>query len=239
MDKQNLIELGLGKSEAEIYIALTRIGKATSTDLTKETGIHRTYIYDVLEKLREKGLASQIKEDGKQYFLATEPERLKDYLKEKIEIADKIIPELNSLRRNKLEETNIEVYKGKEGIKLILNDMVKEGKNYLAFGVVHYFEDERYLSKLFTDQWILKMNEKKIREKLILEKGRHLTPLNLSESKFLPKEYLFLSSFIVYGDKVAIFIWEEPLIQIIVKNKNVAQSYISQFNALWKIARKS
>ena len=84
MDKLNLVELGLSKSEADIYLALIKFGKSTTTALTKQTGIHRTYIYDILEKLKEKGLISQIREEGKQYFMASDPSRLKDYLNEKI-----------------------------------------------------------------------------------------------------------------------------------------------------------
>jgi len=238
MDKSKLIELGLGKSEADIYLSLLRFGKSTTTNLTKETGIHRTYIYDILEKLKEKGLVSQIKEEGKQYFMATDPSRLKDYLNEKLGIVEKILPELNELKKSNSEETTVEVFKGKEGIKLILNDMVKEGKDYLGVGVVHYFDNEEYLSKIFTEQWILKMNEKKVKEKMILEEGTYLKPIRKSEHRYLPKEYLFSSSFLVYGNKVAIFVWGNALVQIVFANKDVAKSYETQFNALWKIAKK-
>ena len=238
MDKSDLLDLGLGKSEAEIYLALIRHGKATTTDLTKETGIHRTYIYDILEKLKEKGLISQIKEEGKQYFLASDPERLKDYFEEKIEIVNKILPELKKLKLAHKEDTSVEVYKGKEGLKSVLNDMVRDKNDYLAFGAVHYFEDEKYLNQTFAAQWILKMSQNKVKEKMILEKGTYVTPIKNSEARFLSKEYLFLSSFIVYGNKVAIFVWEEPFLQILIKNKNIAESFVSQFNALWKIAKK-
>jgi len=232
------MDLGLGKSEAEIYLALIRMGKSTSTDLTKETGIHRTYIYDIIEKLKEKGLVSQIKEEGKQFFLSTEPERIKDYLKEKITIADKILPELKKLKKTKAQETSVEVFKGREGIKTLLNDMITEANDYFAFGVMHYFEDERFLSKLYVDQWIMRMSKKNVKEKMILEEGTYISPIKNSEFRYLPKEFLFTSSFIIYGDKVAIFVWEEPLLQILIKNKNIARSYMTQFNTLWKIAKK-
>ena len=238
MDKSNLIELGLGKSEAEIYLALLKLGKSTSTTLTKETGIHRTYIYDVLEKLNEKGLISHIKEKGKKFFLAAEPSRLKDYLNEKLSVVEKILPELEMLNKKKIEGTHVEVFKGREGIKIILNDIVREGKDYFAMGVLHYFEKEEYLSEIFVNQWLVKINDKKIKERLILEKGTSVKPIRKSEHRYLPKEFLFLSSFIVYGDKVAIFTWGGSLIQIVIKNKDVAQSYETQFNALWKIAKK-
>lgn len=238
MDKSRLIEIGLGKNEADIYLSLIKFGKSTTTSLTKETGIHRTYIYDILEKLREKGLISQIKEENKKYFMATDPSRLKDFLNEKLSIVEEVIPELNELRKKKSEGTIVEVFKGKEGIKLILNDMVNEGKDYLGVGVVHYFENEEYLSKTFTDQWILKMNERKVKEKMILEEKTNLTPLKMSEYRYLPKEYLFSSSFLVYGNKIAIFVWGKSLVQVLITNKDIARSYETQFNALWKIAKK-
>ena len=238
MDKSKLIELGLGKSEADIYLALIKFGKSTTTTLTKETGIHRTYIYDILEKLKEKGLISQIKEEGKQYFISTDPSRLKDYLNEKLDIVKNLLPELNELKKGNSEETTVEVFKGKEGIKLILNDMVKEGKDYLGVGVIHYFENEDYLPKIFTDQWIVKMSEKNVKEKMILEEGTYISPIKKSEFRYLPKEYLFSSSFLVYGNKVAIFVWGKALVQILITNNDIAKSYETQFNALWKIAKK-
>ena len=70
MDKSILIKIGFSKGEIEIYLALLRLGKSTVTRLTKETGIHRTYIYDIAEKLRERGLVSQIIEQSKKYFQA-------------------------------------------------------------------------------------------------------------------------------------------------------------------------
>ena len=154
MDKSKLIETGLGKSEVEIYLALLRSGKATVTRLTQETGIHRTYIYDVLEKLKEKGLVSQITEENKQYFQAADPERIKGYLLEKIENVENLIPELNKIRAKK-EETSVEIYKGKEGIKTILNDIIKIGEDYYGIGAVKQFEE---LLPIFCKQFLAKVN---------------------------------------------------------------------------------
>jgi len=235
MDKNKLMEVGLGKSEAEIYLALLRLGKATVTALTKETGIHRTYIYDVIEKLKEKGLVSQIIEENKQFFQVTDPERIKEYLLEKVGIIEKIIPELNKIKDKSQEETNVEVYKGKEGIKTILNDIVKTGRDYLTIGSVKQFEE---ILPIFSEQFLLKVNEKKMKERVILEEGEKIIEAKKHDYRYLPKEYIFLSSMIIYHDKIALFIWKEPYIQIIIKNKDIAKSYLTQFNILWKIAKK-
>ena len=155
----------------------------------------------------------------------------------KLDIVEKILPELNTLKESKNEETIVEVFKGKEGLKLILNDMIKEGKDYLGAGVIHYFEDEEYLSRIYINQWIVKMNAKNVKEKMILEEGTYISPIKNSEFRYLPKEYLFTSSFLIYGNKVAIFVWGKSLVQILITNKDIARSYKTQFDALWNIAK--
>ncbi|MBI2044488.1 hypothetical protein HYT23_00360 [Candidatus Pacearchaeota archaeon] len=235
MDKIKLIEAGLGKSESEIYLSLLRLGKATATQLTQETGIHRTYIYDLIEKLREKGLVSQVKEENKQYFQAVDPERIREYLLEKVDNINKLIPELNKIKKESKEETKVETYKGKEGIKTILNDIIKEGKDYCAIGSVKEFEK---ILPIFSEQFLLKVNNQGLRERVILEKGIKIIKAKKHEYRCLPKEYIFLSSMIIYGHKVALFIWKEPYIQILIKNKDIVKSYLTQFNLLWKIAKK-
>ncbi len=235
MDKTKLIEAGLGKSETEIYLALLGLGKATATKLTQETGIHRTYIYDVIEKLKEKGLISQIKEENKLYFQAAEPERIREYLMEKVEGIDKILPELNKIKKEIRDETKVETYKGKEGIKTILNDVVKEGKNYYALGSVKEFEE---VLPIFSEQFVRRVNKKGMKEKVILEEGMEIIEAKKHEYRYLPKEYLFLSGVVIYSDKVAFFIWKKPYVQILIKDKDMAKSYLTQFNLLWKIAKK-
>jgi hypothetical protein len=40
----------------------------------------------------------------------------------------------------------------------------------------------------------------------------------------------------IYGNKVAIFDWTEPITTIIIEKKGIADSYRKYFNLLWKIA---
>lgn len=234
MDKTKLIEAGFGKSETDIYLALLRLGKSTVTRLTQETGIHRTYIYDVIEKLKEKGLVSQINEQNKQYFQAVGPERIKEYLLEKVEGVDKLILELNKTKKKSEEETTIEVYKGEEGIKTILNDIIRQGKDYYAIGSIKEFEE---ILPLFSEQFLRKADKIGMKEKVILEKGIKIIKAKKHEYRYLPKEYIFLSGIIIYSDKIAFFIWEEPYIQILIKNKDIVRSYLTQFSILWKMAK--
>ena len=117
---------GLSPNEAKCYIALLKIGSASANELSRTSGIHRVSIYDALRGLAEKGLVSQIKEENKQYFQAADPERIREYLIEKVNTIENLLPELNKIRKSE-EETTVEVYKGKEGIKSIINDYIRVG----------------------------------------------------------------------------------------------------------------
>jgi sugar-specific transcriptional regulator TrmB len=55
---ERLVELGLTGYEATAYLALTRRGAATGAELARLAGLPRQRIYDVLEALVERGLAS-------------------------------------------------------------------------------------------------------------------------------------------------------------------------------------
>ena len=54
MDKRILERAGLSKGEVEIYLALLKLGASLVSKIAQETGLHRTNIYDTLEKLKEK-----------------------------------------------------------------------------------------------------------------------------------------------------------------------------------------
>ena len=58
MDKEILKEIELLEGEVDFYLALLRLGPSLVSRIHKETGLHRTHIYDLLEKLKEKGLES-------------------------------------------------------------------------------------------------------------------------------------------------------------------------------------
>ena len=76
MEKRVLIDVGLSEGESDVLLALLSLGQSSVMQLSKETGRHRTHIYDTLEKLMEKGLVSYSKTENKRIFHASNPENL-------------------------------------------------------------------------------------------------------------------------------------------------------------------
>jgi hypothetical protein len=53
----------------------------------------------------------------------------------------------------------------------------------------------------------------------------------------LPKDIKLPSISVIYGDKVAFAIFQKPYYAIVIESKDLAQSYQSLFEYLWKIAK--
>src|SRR3989338_8455144 len=126
MNTQILEEIGLTNSEIKVYLALLELGSEKKGPIVKKAGITSSKIYEVIDKLIEKGLASYVIKDKVKYFSAAPPSRIKEYLKEKElkikeqeQIFEKILPSLELKQRLVKKGTDAEVYRGWKGMQTI------------------------------------------------------------------------------------------------------------------------
>ncbi len=88
-----LLELGLTEYEAKIYLALLRENPATAYELGKSSGVPTSKIYEVLNKLIEKGVTSIVDEGKTKRYCPVDPEEFLDKHKSR---TDKIIDNLRN-----------------------------------------------------------------------------------------------------------------------------------------------
>lgn len=104
MFNENLLQLGLSKKEAMLYLLLLRNGPAPVSCLAKRLELKRVSLYSILESLELKGLISiQETEQGRRY-LPHDPECLLDglekqqiELKYRLELAKECVEQLQGL----------------------------------------------------------------------------------------------------------------------------------------------
>src|SRR3989344_6072905 len=140
MDVPELERAGLLKNDRSVYLALLEIGSATVSNLARKTGLHRSYVYDILDKLIDLGLVSFTIKNNKKFFNIENPKRIiklvenkKEELEKDREEISKILPQLIEKQRSALEEQEARVFVGKEGIKSILEDVLNVGKDFVGF----------------------------------------------------------------------------------------------------------
>ena len=244
MDTALLEELGLTKNEIKVYLALLELGSTAAGPLIKKGGMHRAAVYDIIDLLTGKGLVSYVIKANRKYFEAQDPDRLLEYLEsKKQDLIDKeeklkqFLPELQLKRKLSKEEQEGTLYKSKKGLKSIFEDILKEGKPWFVFGATGEFKE------LF-HAYFIHFHERRIESKIPLKiifnetvrKQKREEELKLSQIKYLPKSYISPSTTYIYGDKVAIINWSSDPIAFLMRSKQVADSYRSFFDILWKTA---
>ncbi len=248
MNTDALRKIGLTDNEIKIYIDLLKSGSSTAYDIGKRTGIYRVHVYDKLEQLMDKGLVTQVYQAAKKYFQATPPVKIKQYLEEKkkemeLQEADinSILPELEAMANLPKENTFVEIFKGNEGLKYFLKDIVKTGKEVLITGI----DDQRYQEALpaYMPQHFRDLKINNIKERVITAKrksiflfDKHVAPT--TNYRFLEEKQFNPTNTFIYGSKVVIVTWGSPVTAVMIKNNEIAKTYRNHFEHLWKIASK-
>lgn len=247
MDTSILKTIGLTENEIKIYIMLLKLGSTTAYDLSQKTGIYRVHVYDKLYQLIEKGLATYVHKGSKKYFQATSPEKIQHYIEEKKRAIEKnekeikkLLPELEAVMQIPKEDTSVEIFEGKEGLKYFLKDIIKTKKDVLITGL----DDGKYHDALpeFMLQYFRDLKKYKIKERVInVKKESFLFDKKLATTtqyKYLEEEQFNPTNTFIYGNKVVIVSWGTPITAIMIKNSEIAKTYKSHFEVMWKVAKK-
>ncbi len=235
MDLETLKELGLSDKEVRIFLALLRFGTITATKVAQETNIDRTTSYRFLSSLIDKGLVSYVIRNNIKYFTAAHPKKLVEDLTNKIEKVQNILPELEMLTKLPKEETKVEVYKGKEGLKTVMKDILRGKKSYTFIGEVEKFFTEL---SFYAVQWLRSVERERIRGRLICNENTQFQVAKTERYRLISKSFISQISTWTYGNKTALFIWSNPLYAIVIENDDVAKSNLNFFNFLWDGAKE-
>ena len=245
MDEQAMLkDLGLTDSEAVIYIALLEQGSSLVGPIIKKTGLHRATTYQILERLKEKGLVSSIIIEKKQHFTAASPEEFMTLLKEREERLKEILPKLLLKQSLAKEQQHIMIYSGVKGLRTVFDQLLEElgiDGAYYDFGVSGIFKEimGSYFYIWQKQKKIQKIHSKVIFNKSVRTQNPTLLKEYVGEYRFHTEEFISLTDTFIYNDTVILCIWTaKPPIAIVIKNKDNAQSYLNQFKLMWKNSKK-
>ena len=248
MEKEILEKIGLNEQETNVYLTLLKLGKSGATKIAKNSGINRTTVYYVLEKLKQKGLISNIVVDGKNFYESADPQVLLNQLIEKESLLRTILPKLKQLKKEKTQEFNIEVLEGKQGVKNYLEkgfkiiESEKPEEIYVIGGEEGFHKHFEFIrpellrkSKNITDR-----NNIKVKWLVLGPEDWKPDGLSLGEhigiKKFVYYKKAHKSNTIIFGKHVdiALFGTEKP-IAISMNNKYIAETFKIFFDILWDI----
>lgn len=245
----NLLQkLGFSDKEIDVYLSLLKLGSAKAKEISKETDLNRTTIYDLMDSLVRKGLVSKFTKGKTTYFNALDPKRLLTYLdrekEEKIKIIDKqkqevddLLPELISLQDIKGTKPKVQFFEGEKGVREAYEDTLTSKEIILAYANVQTMHEG--LPNFFP-RYYKRRAGKKIFIKAILpqnklsEERARKDQEEMRETRFLPdKQKTFSPEINLYNNKMLVASWREKM-AVIIESKELVDLQKLIFDLVWE-----
>ena len=239
-----LEQFGLSEKEAKIYTALLQLGEALVSEVAKKTQINRSLAYSILESISEKGLATYIIKNNLRHYRAAEPQKIISMLKEKEKRAQEMLPQLLSLYKPRSKKPIVEILEGKEGVKTLMDDVVRQKSDWFVFGTqrasleivgpkAKHFENERQKNEIPLMAIFVK-------SRLGIIRARDFLKMKYTQIRFDNSTRESLHSTWIYADRIAIIFWEkEHPFAIRIIDKGLSENYKDNFLLSWKSSVKS
>lgn len=233
--QQTLQKLGLEEQEVKTYLALLDLGESTATKLAERTGLGRVHMYQIVNRLIERGIASYIIKNNVKYFSASDPETLLKDIQQKEQDLQKILPELKARQKKLIPETKVEIYRGREGINTVLKMIINDEKPYYLLGGA---QEACSMFELENTIFVRRAEKIKLSGKLLAkEKDSFFVGTN-EEYRFIPEHLISSTTMMLWNNKTAVFVWSDPYYAILIENEEITKSNLATFNYLWGIAEK-
>ncbi len=243
--EEYLIQTGLNEKEAKIYLASLELGPASIQTISKKSGIKRGTVYEILKNLKRLGLFTETLKGKRKLIVPAEPENLKRNIKEKERKLAEILPELKAISNSSLTKPKISFYEGREGIKEIYFDALKN-KNINTYGISPAKTIVENVGEDFFNSYIDERIKRKIWIKLI-----HITSRDasykysgpetyekaLKKVRFTPQEIDIPNTFIIYKNKTAVISSRKEGFGFIIESEDFTKSMKIFHNLLWQISK--
>jgi sugar-specific transcriptional regulator TrmB len=239
----------LSDVESSVYYTVLNLGSRPAAKIAKHAGLSRTYAYDVLGALSEKGLVQEIEKNSVRHYSPTPPSELLGLIQEQEERLAKqkrqlenALPSLERLQTTISGDPSIRTYQGLEGMKKVLDDTLKQGEDpilgYCQFGLLQSSGDSD------VDRIRARHNRLRIKRGIwhnvlcpeheyddvaptILEK--QLIQVKTLKGLNMPAEIM------VYGEKAAVFPSGGRRVAMVVQNTTISLMLQSLHQTIWEI----
>jgi sugar-specific transcriptional regulator TrmB len=246
MYQEVLENLGLAKNEAKIYETLVIEGESSIGRIAEKSQVHRRNVYDSIQRMVEKGLVFEIIEKKENRYQAVDPKKLSEILEEKQVALQKVLPSLERLFQTNPPTESVYIYRGLEGWKNYMRDILRVGEDDYIMGAKGVWGDEKI--KSFTDRFSESAKKKGIRFQMLFdndarERTKPVAAILGADYKLLPEGYETSSCFEVFGDHVVFIanckggVLREDLSLTVIINQQIADSFRTWFKLIWDMSK--
>lgn len=243
--EEKLSQLGLSKKEAQVYLACLQLGQDTVFNISKKSGVKRPTCYLVLESLKEKGLITSLKTPRATFYIAVNPQKLLQQIKQKETEIKTILPVLRSIYNSHPSKPKIELYEGIDGMSQIYQevlDYLKKDKPIFCYCSLKHFYINQKFQKLLK-KWLKTIKKRSSHVKEIINSNQYgkdyIKKANQTKNKhhkikIISKQFLFTNDNLIYGDKIALFSTQKDFFAILIESDEIVRTYKNIFEILWE-----
>jgi len=246
MDTASLKEAGLTEGEIKVYLALLELGSSTTGPIIEHAGVARSFIYNILEHLIQKGLISYIIKEKTKYFQAAEPQKILEYIEErekKLEInkkkVEKLIPTL-LLKQQLAKKSEAKIFEGFKGMITVHEhtyEKLKKGESYFYLGLTpvqpkhfHAYWQKDHQRRSKAGIYCRLLFNKKTDFKILKNRNSYKG----CDARYMPIDIETPAWIMGYKDVTVFgFVSIKPITFEII-NKEIADSFKAYFDDFWK-----
>lgn len=248
---EELFLLGLSRDESKVYTELLR-APTTHLKLAHATGINRTKIYRLVDKLEKLSLVTKHSDDRGTFLTASDPSTLEvelvdqeEKLKQKRTAFQDLLPKLEYIKTNESGAFILHTYSGEQGLKQMLWHELKTKGELLIFGcatVEQLITDrrwsERYRSLIVNANYQMRelMNTRPEDKPPVTGEPSYL---HRYSHRLVSQETLALGhQTTIYNNTVAIYHWQESQkVGVEIVNRAYAQMMRQIFEQYWQLGK--
>ena len=250
MDTTLLKEAGLTEGEIKVYTTLLKIGPSTTGPIIEESGVAKSIIYQLLEKLMQKGLVSYITQEKTKHFQASDPHLITQYIEErgkklekvKKDIEHKLMPSLLNLQET-ISEFQAYIYKGFKGMITVHEhtyERLKKGEDFFYLGIqpeqpkhfhAYWKKDHKRREKAGIKCNLLFHQDT---DKIIL---KNRNSYKGCDARYMPININTPAWFVGYKNVAVIGFPSSDPVTLEIINKEIADSFKAYFEEFWKMSK--
>tara|TARA_Y100000310_G_scaffold79315_1_gene76039 strand:+ start:1407 stop:2174 length:768 start_codon:yes stop_codon:yes gene_type:complete len=246
MDISVIQEAGLTEGESKVYLALLELGPSTTGPIVEKSGVAKSIIYQLLDKLIQKGLASYITKDKTKYYQAAEPTKLIDFIEEREKLllekkmkVEELLPLLIS-KQQEAKPSEAKIFEGFQGMITVHDhtyNKLKRGEEYFFLGIspeqpkhFHAYWQRDHIKRVKAGIKCKLLFHPKTNKKILKNRNSY----KHCDARYLPIAIDTPAWFMGYNDIAVIGFPSSKPITLEINNKEIADSFKAYFDEFWK-----
>lgn len=230
--------IGFTHAQAKVYLVLLELGQSKVGRVIEKSGLQSSVVHNNLNKLVDKGMINFVLLGKVKLYSVADPKVLSKYVEEQKKEIDSLIPDFER-RFNKKTKTEVEVYRGKKGLKTAFSEeydkFPAKGKlKFLALPYEQHYEKE-------VQEFFDKVNLQLFEKGCTIEGIGNKKVKELWKKIYREKEYNFRYSkdnfpfdINIFENSILLSVWGEEPIVIRIKDEEFVKQTKRYFEEKWR-----